>query len=961
INALNRIKPDAIYCFNNQPYILFFDLVNNDLDESEIHKSIWNFNQTPVVFFIKHNQVEIYNGFVFDRDNSLLEILATENELDNFNFWEIQTSKLWINYKNKFTNSSRVDYYLLDNIKQARKQLLDNGLKSNPELVNSLIGRLIFTRYLIDRNVDVSEEFICGKNKKQKNSSFLELIVEKEKLYDFFDYLKTKFNGDLFPIKNNEKNLIKKPHLDLLQALFSGAKIFEEGIQHSLFDIYDFEIIPVELISNIYESFIGEKLQLENKAFYTPPFLVDYILSETVDKHLARNDKANCKTLDPSCGSGIFLVETLRRIIEHEKIHNPDFNKNTLKKLIKENIFGIDKDENAINVAIFSLYITLFDYQQPRDIEKFKFPELKDKNFFKADFFDTEASYNEIFYKLSEQGLSFDFIIGNPPWGNVKHGNHLEYTKTRGIPISDNQIAQSFLVRVKDFCDQNTKMALVVTSKVLYNLQAKNFRQYLLERFHLYKVLELSAVRKQIFENVIGPACIIFYKFISDKNKNTDRYNTEHISLKPNLFLKYFKTIVIEKYDSKLISQYYLKTYDWLWKVMLYGNIIDFYFVKRLKSMSNVNNIISENNLTAGQGIEIGLNGNKDTDFLKDLPFLDTKKKTLERYYINTKQLGKWIPRKVHRNRATQKQIFSGPQLLFKFGLTTSFQAVTSYSDSDLVFLKSITAIKGNKSQAKLLKNLVGLFNSKLFQYYILSTGSSTGIEREQAHNEDEKFTFPVIIDPKIPEKVDLIIKNKLNDKLTIFDTPSKKINQPNTEALEIELNTLIDKLYNISDTERDLMSYCEEVTIKLIRGSSIPLNKASEKTLKEYTKVFLDHFAPLLKSSNEFLLTEIYNKNPYLIAINFKIIDTQPQVPINFNTEQNVDSILNLLGKISLNKISNHLYMQKDVKGIERNSFYILKTHEFKNWHPAIARLDLNEFMSAMLKSEINRYQGVK
>ena len=148
--------------------------------------------------------------------------------------------------------------------------------------------------------------------------------------------------------------------------------------------------------------------------FYTPPFLVNYIISQTIDPFLENN--FTCKVLDPSCGSGIFLVETLRKIIEKniEKEETKQLSDDKLKNLLKENIFGIDIDENAINIAIFSLYITLLDYKEPKEIENFTFPaNLKKTNFFVSDFFATDYLDEKL------KDIQFDFIIGNPPWRNV--------------------------------------------------------------------------------------------------------------------------------------------------------------------------------------------------------------------------------------------------------------------------------------------------------------------------------------------------------------------------------------------------------------------------------------------------------------------------------------------------------------------------------------------------------------
>ena len=236
---------------------------------------------------------------------------------------------------------------------------------------------------------------------------------------------------------------------------------------------------------------------------------------------------------DPACGSGIFLVETLRKIIEQYQKNNPKYSEKTvkykedLKKLASDSIFGIDKDKSAINVAIFSIYLTLLDYQKPSDIETFKFPLLLENNFFVSDFFDTDAEFNEIFKKIE-----FDFILGNPPWkrgrGEEKKPRFVKYitarkkleeTDNRGkqIKISNNEIAQAFVLRVSDFSSTKTDISLIVTSKILYNVQADGFRQYLLDRFIIKKVFELSPVRKEVFnksnDSAIGPAAILFYKY----------------------------------------------------------------------------------------------------------------------------------------------------------------------------------------------------------------------------------------------------------------------------------------------------------------------------------------------------------------------------------------------------------------------------------------------------------------
>ena len=331
-------------------------------------------------------------------------------------------------------------------------------------------------------------------------------------------YLENKFNGEAFLLKDDELDKVPQEAFDTLKRLLEGAEI--SSGQQSLFDVYDFSIIPIEFISNVYESFVGEEKQKGRGAYYTSKFLVDYILSETVEKQLKDQSEYNCRVLDPACGSGIFLVEALRRIIEkYQDSHDGVINEEKLKLLAENNIYGIDKDENAINVAIFSIYLALLDYQKPKEIENFIFPNLiQNGNFYIADFFDANAEYNENFKKLE-----FDFIIGNPPWkrGGNDENLFVKYIKNRdGATISNKEIAQAFLLRTSDFSHQNTQCSLIVTSKVLYNLKAKHFRSYFFKNYFINKALELAPVAKEIFDSANAPAVILFFKYAHKKIQN---------------------------------------------------------------------------------------------------------------------------------------------------------------------------------------------------------------------------------------------------------------------------------------------------------------------------------------------------------------------------------------------------------------------------------------------------------
>ncbi|MGN1223104.1 MAG: hypothetical protein ACI4T1_03130 [Christensenellales bacterium] len=131
---------------------------------------------------------------------------------------------------------------------------------------------MLFTIYLIDRQVELGYKYFTKDNEK---TNFLDTIKDKNKLISLFTYLNKKFNGNLFD-ELNSTNLSKLTDNDLmlLYRFFEGKEIMYNG-QLALFSLYDFDIIPIELISNIYEVLLGAEKQNKDKAYYTPHFLVD--------------------------------------------------------------------------------------------------------------------------------------------------------------------------------------------------------------------------------------------------------------------------------------------------------------------------------------------------------------------------------------------------------------------------------------------------------------------------------------------------------------------------------------------------------------------------------------------------------------------------------------------------------------------------------------------------------------
>lgn len=1057
------IRPDAFYSLHytgkssdhpepiNNPLILFF-YKPDDITLSNIAKWSFCFSQASLLIIVKDDfsPINIYHGYDFDlkSNNYLKEININIKEFSMIN---LSVGKTWELLFNKYyKNVHKVDQFLLDNIIDARRILIaKDGCNLAPKVANRLIGRLLFVRYLIDRKVTFSgQRPITGETILERRQNLNLLIKSKTNLYEFFEYLTKRFNGDLFPLIESDENgveiynevkLVKSEHLLVLHHLFSCSSFFKNGgvtkgnyiVQRSLFDVYDFEIIPVELISNIYENFIGNVQENSNvkfsnfivkskreevKAFYTPPFIVDYILSQTVVPYLENKRIASCKVLDPSCGSGIFLVEALRKLIEKEISLNQNaklkkryaISNNRLWQLLHDNIFGIDIDADAIEITIFSLYITLLDYKTPIEIEKFKFKPLKGTNLFggkEADFFNENAPFNSLF----KETIKLDFIIGNPPWGKVSQSEYEKYILQRNsreqkladyniiLEIGNKEIAQAFLVRVSDLISENndTKCAFIVTGKCLYNSDStvKNWRKYFLKKFQLNQVVELSAVNNkiaggnQIFDAARQSTCIIFYNPIKVDNFNYEN-NIVHISVKPNKFFNYFRTIIIEKYDIKNIRQTKfieeLGGNDWLWKVLLHGNTLDYYFIKRLKNFNTIDQLLKENNFEYNGGLKIKDGVKKfNTEELKNYDFIEIEsRREFQPYSLKpTLTWGEEVAR-LHNKKSEfdghvgylpDLYFFKGEKLLLKKGLKADdgFKAVAAYTEKNLVFTSSVCSIRTSQGVAKnetsssILKSLTGLLNSKLFTYFILHSSSSAGVDRTRAYF-DEFFSFPANFNKKMGDLVIEIQKKSDNlpnnvGTLDLFNSRTILSSSQEIDKLKNNLERVIAMAYNVDEIEQSLIDYSSEVSIPVVKRQFEldifkPLSLEREKDkdyLEQYGNIYIKHFKERFNSNkNHFFVNVILTSN--YICFHFIVTNKgKYENEINFSKPEN-DHIITILGDLGIHNISKNLYIKQDVRGFSLNTFYIVKPNEKKYWHRAMAHNDLSEFIEAIAKSEL-------
>ena len=918
--VLKELAPYAVYVVDGRVLTVFFDDLDSRTDV-ELHGKIWN-AQMPIIISDEGNYIRIYNGksmdLGVDKKIRLRDIVTYDlsqcDEKNTFSYWNV-TNSLSLDLYEKSMDKKSLNEFLIDNLRYITKKL-KNEYKIS--FANKLMLRVLFIRYLIDRGVNIG---YMGLNDDVKHSQeiFLNIVQNKDDFFELIKYLKERFNGNLFEVdEQKEKSEITDEALSVLHSFLTAKEEMKTG-QLCLFPFYDFNIIPIELISNIYEILLGKEKQDRDKAFYTPEYLVDYIVNRTVGRCLFNENE--CKVLDPSCGSGIFLVKSLQKILERNADSNGFLqDKDRINALVKDNIYGIDYNEEAVDVTIFSIYVTLFDYQDPKSLEQFRLPLLKNENILFGDFFDEQKT-------RSIEKVDFKFILGNPPWGSVKQQNYKKYCADRKIIAQNGEICVAFLLKVQEIGNSDTECSLVIPSKILYKGKCPSIalRNRLLTNTQLEQVLEISAVRKQIFKGAVAPATVLSFLC----KKSSLNHKVEYISLKPNKYLKLFGIIMIEPDDIKYVKQTLFLENDELWKILVYGGYWDFELIKNVrKNFSTIKDVASQNNLIMKKGLQDNDGDKKDSSNLVGRKILDSEE-ALDHFYLNESAYTIFNKDKIHRPR--NPEIYKAPYVLFKKGLDCADYSIRAvYTESGFLYRETINCIKGSEKDTKTVLNLCGLLNSSLFSYFNLMLGSSTGIEREQIFLE-ELGNYPYVYNDELVELVEKMQREEWGK---------------NRNELQVALNQCVMRMYGLQDNY--FVDYALSIQIPMLCGT-YQETKCDAKSMKEYvsilSKIWDEHFG---QSNVHYKITIYPDIKGKFAAVQVKLSFTS-QIEDIFVID-NVDEDVSLLTNFMIYQLNDCFYQTKNVVEFSEDSFVIVKPIEAKNWHPAMAIKDSYKVLNAVL-----------
>ncbi|MBI5189756.1 MAG: N-6 DNA methylase [Nitrospirae bacterium] len=751
--------------------------------------------------------------------------------------------------------TGEVDSEFLKEIEGWREVLASDLAKRNPALdihglnfaVQQTIDRIVFLRIAEDRGV---EPFGSLQSHMNGAGVYRRLLA----LYDRADL---KYNSGLFDFKadrlSHGLDITDKVLKDIIGSLYYPRSP------------YEFSVIGAEILGNVYEQFLGKVIRLtaghrakvEEKpevkkaggVYYTPGFVVDYIVKNTVGRWLdgrKPKDAAALRVLDPACGSGSFLLRAYQFLLDwhrdwyvadgpdkHAKgktpalflAHGGEWRLTTSekKRILTNSIFGVDIDRQAVEVTKLSLLLKVLEGENEETLKNLNLfgeralPSLEanvkcgnsligpdfyagrsmdlfgDEDVRRVNAFDWGAEFAGVM-----KAGGFDCVIGNPPYvrpHNIEPVVKDYFWQHYSTFVGKSDIYCCFVERAVGLLKEKGLFGFIISNGWLRLDSFMELRRLLLNRTSVDKIIDFT---DNVFERAnVRTAILSFRKGLISGNKvkvatcasSTDLNSIVFNEIEQSVFTNTYKNI----FDLS-IDQMYEPIKE---KMKKRGVRLDEKF-----------------------GLSFGLKTGDDSIFLTYSPTTPEHKPLLRgedvhRYASEFKGEYVWYVRdKMIAHRKTARpgtpERFERPKVLIRDtgkGLQGTF-------DGEDYYVKDVLVIASENADGEMeLKQLTGIINSKLMRFYYETSFPTIHVQR------DELASLPILPLDLTKEKdksaharmTNLVTRMlDLNKKLAGTNLPADKdMYKRQIAATDREIDALVYELYGLTEEE-----------IKLVEGT---------------------------------------------------------------------------------------------------------------------------------------------
>ncbi|MBI5748135.1 MAG: N-6 DNA methylase, partial [Nitrospinae bacterium] len=434
------------------------------------------------------------------------------------------------------------------------------------EGVQRVLDRLVFIRVTEDRGIEPN--ILLSMLRQSKVATDFSLRKNLAKIFRDFD---EGYNSKLFTHHSSENWQIDNETLEMVIN-----SLYETGDGYR----YDFSAISADVLGGIYEQYLGHilkqatkrasvkkehKKRKEQGIYYTPQFVVDYIVKNTIGRLLS--DKSyreviDLKVLDPACGSGSFLIRAYDELVNYFEKKDKQANLFTKFRILTANIYGVDLDAQAVEIAQLNLLLktlstkaklpnlagkirignSLISDNSPHPQGEreqpvaagFSLREYFGDNFHEKKPFTYEKEFPEVF---NRKNPGFDVIIGNPPYVRIQTlpKDEVRYFSDKFESARGSyDIYLLFIERALSLLRNGGVAGFILPNKFMVSDYGEGLRKLLSSEQAVWKIVDFGDA--QVFEGATTYTMLLFLQKTQNKEviyvSASDYLKQKH---KPNL------------------------------------------------------------------------------------------------------------------------------------------------------------------------------------------------------------------------------------------------------------------------------------------------------------------------------------------------------------------------------------------------------------------------------------------
>ncbi len=725
-------------------------------------------------------------------------------------------------------------FKLIDDLMTRSSKTLIDTYRLSPLDVLSFLGRALFFRFLLDREIICSSELYSVCPQAESPGDCFRNVKNSIATCRWLDQT---FNGDLLPLSGSYAAIFRQANTQTDGKLFLHLQAILEGWKHVGNEVFqlqidwadlDFAHIPIGVLSQVYENFskMWDFHQREQTSvYYTPENIARYLVDDAFE---GITEKKDARILDPSCGAGIFLVLAFRKLVAARWEHDGKRpGTKTIQSILYNQLCGFDVSEPALRLAALSLYITAIELNgTPRPLRSLKFPgPLQGVVLHNHRRPEEHASKGFVMGSLRPDisrnfNGRFDMIIGNPPWSRLrgdkeenKAHNDIFTELTRQILTDrglediaqtyrnpDNNPDLPFLWKSLQWAKPGGIIAMALPGRIFLKQSGPGTSAFnaILRGIEITGILNGSNLSDSaVWPGMSQPFMLFFARNSVPVANHHFHFVTPHFERRLNDKGR----IRIDYQSAQPIAACEAVEDSRLLKTLAVGTSLDVEVIRKLDDLEwpTVNSYWKNHEMYSGLGYNRSPKRNQsDASFMHGLP--DFIPPANGEFTVSVTLLPEFTHSEAHMPRRIE--LYTHPLLIVPESPGRSLFSPKSWIVRDTsVFSSSYYGFSahGNKDADLVIALLYLITHTNLFRYHVLMTSSKMGAERRAFLKTNiENFPFP---------KIDVLSKQqrqraiKLSDQLeTSPDKPWKLIND------------FIFDLYNLDEYDRQVVKDTLEV-----------------------------------------------------------------------------------------------------------------------------------------------------